>query len=190
MSKLEKFNQTLTEFNQEVEQLKGVSKAYKKLEQLVATYNKIIETFDVNSKELKEIGTLQKIEQEKIIKSLLEHKDIHKQNKIEIAKLIEEKIEQVKKENKEFYKEFESTVKIKLNDNKSEIKHLIENERSLIKQIFEIELSKNTTNLNQKIEGQTLLLSKNQKIIKILVVVLASINIVLCFLSVYKLWIV
>ena len=83
--------------------------------------------------------------------------------------MLEEKTDQIRKENKEFYKDFESTIKSKLDDNKSQIKQLIEYERNQIKQIFEIEFAKNTKELQQTIETetnkQTLRLLDNQKII-------------------------
>ena len=46
------------------------------------------------------------------------------QNKTELAKLVEEKTDQIRKENKDFYKELESTIKIKLDENKSQIKQI------------------------------------------------------------------
>ncbi|CAB1276188.1 protein of unknown function [Candidatus Nitrosacidococcus tergens] len=42
MSSSQKSNQTLESFNQEVEQLKYASSAYKKLQQLTEIYNDII----------------------------------------------------------------------------------------------------------------------------------------------------
>jgi ABC-type transporter Mla subunit MlaD len=70
MSNLQKFNQTLEDFNQEVEQLKDVSGAFKKLQKLTETYNSIIKQFEENSKTLDKINELQKAQQEKVAKSL------------------------------------------------------------------------------------------------------------------------
>ena len=47
------------------------------------------------------------------------------------------KTDQISKENKEFYKDLAGTIKIQLDDNKSQIKQLIENERNQIKQQVE-----------------------------------------------------
>ena len=192
MSNLQKFNETLEDFNQEVGNLKEVSGAYKKLQQLTETYNVISTQFDENSKTLDKINELQKAQQEKVAKSLAEIETANKQNKTELSKLVEEKTDQIRKENKDFYKDLESTIKIKLDDNKSEIKKLIENERNQIKQIFEIEFAKNTKELRQVIETetnkQTQLLSENQKTIKISVWVIGGLTLVMSILAVIKLW--
>ncbi|AZZ59505.1 hypothetical protein [Riemerella anatipestifer] len=192
MSNLQKFNQTLESFNQEVEQLKDVSAAYKKLQQLIETYNQIIKTFEENSNTLDKINEFQKVQQEKVVKSLAEIETANKQNKTELAKLIEGKTDIIRKENKDFYKDLESTIKIKLDDNKSEIKKLIENERNQIKQIFEIEFMKNTKELRQVIENetnkQTQLLADNQKTIKISIWVIGGLTLIMSLLALIKLW--
>lgn len=193
MSNLQKFNQTLEDFSQEVEQLKGVSDAYKKLQFLTETYNDITKRFEESRKTLGEINELHKVQQGKITKSLVELDNINKQGKVEVTKLVEEKTDQIRKENREFYKDLESTIKIKLDENKSEIKQLIENERNQIKQIFEIEFAKNTNELKQVIETevskQTQLLANNQKIIKALLWFFGGLAVILSALAVYKLWI-
>jgi len=181
MSNLQKFNQTLEDFNQEVEQLKDVSGAFKKLQQLTETYNAIIKQFEENSKTLNTINELQKAQQEKVAKSLAEIEIASKRNKTELAKLIEEKTDQIRKENKDFYKDLESTIKIKLDDNKSEIKNLIENERNQIKQIFEIEFAKNTKELKQVIEAEN-------KTIKVSIWVIGGLTLILSLLAVIKIW--
>jgi hypothetical protein len=191
MSNLQKFNQTLEDFNQEVEQLKYVSGAFKKLQQLTETYNFIIKKFEENSITLDKINELQKAQLEKVSISLAEIEIANKQNKYELAKLIEDKTDQIRKENKDFYKDLESTIKIKLDDNKSEIKKLIENERNQIKQIFEIEFAKNTKELRQVIETeankQTMLLLDHQKVIKISIWVIGGLTLILSAMVLFKL---
>lgn len=193
MSNLQKFDQTLEDLNQEVEQLKGVSSAFKKLHQLIETYNTIIRQFEENSKTLYNINELQKAQQEKIVKSLVEIENFNSQSKTELVKLLEEKTDQIRKENKDFYKDLESTIKIKLDDNKAEIKNLIENERNQIKQIFEIEFAKNTKELMQVFEKESergrRLLDESQKIIKTSVWVIGGLTLILSLLTVIKLWI-
>ena len=181
MSNLQKFNKTLEDFNQEVEQLKDVSGAFKKLQQLTETYNAIIKQFEENSKTLDKINEQQKAQQEKVAKSLAEIENANKQNKTELAKLVEEKTDQIRKENKDFYKDLESTIKIKLDDNKLEIKNLIESERNQIKQIFEIEFAKNTQELKREIESAN-------KIVKILIWIFGGLGLILSVLAVFKLW--
>ncbi len=192
MSNLQKFNQTLEDFNQEVEQLKDVSDAFKKLHQLSETYNTIIKQFDENSKQLGKISELQKDQQENVVRSLAEIGTANKQNKTELAKLLDEKSDQIRKENKEFYRDLESTIKIRLADHKSEIKNLIENERNHLKQIFEIEIAKNSRELRQVIESetkkQTQLLAENQKTIKISIWLISGLTLILSILVVFKLW--
>ena len=192
MSNLQKFNTTLEDFDKEVRKLKAVSDAYQKLEGLTVAYNDISKQFDLNSKALDKINELQKAQQEKVTKSLNDLENSNQQNKSELSKLLEEKTDQIRKENKEFYKDIESTIKSKLDDNKSQIKQLIENERTQIKQIFEIEFAKNTKELRQVIEAetnkQTQLLLENQKAIKISLWVIGGLTLILSALAVFKLW--
>ncbi len=192
MSNLQKFNQTLEDFNQEVEQLKEVSGAYKRLQLLIEKYNEIIRQFEENSKKLDVINEYQKAQQDKLSKSLIEIENINKQNKTDLSKLIEEKTDQIRKENKDFYKDLESIIKIKLEESRSQIKQLIENERNQIKQIFEIEFAKNTKELRQVFETatnkQTELLIASQKSIKIYIWIIGGVTLVLTALAVLKLW--
>jgi hypothetical protein len=179
MSNLQKFNATLEDFDKEVGKLKAVSEAYQKLQSLTLTYDEITKQFKNNSKVLEDINDKLRAEQVRIQDSLGE-----------LLKLIEEKTDKIRKENKEFYQELENTVKIKLSDNKSEIKQLIENERTQIKQIFEIEFAKNSKELRQVIENridkQTQILLKDQKGTKIALWILGSITIIISGLILLK----
>ncbi len=172
MSNLQKFNTTLEDFDKEVGKLKAVSEAYQKLQRLTVTYDKIIKQIEQSSNTLKNLNEFQKAH------LLRAEKKIN-----ELSNLIEIKIEQIRKENKDFYKDLEGTIRIKLDDNKSEIKHLIENERARIKEIFEIEFAKNTKELRQIIESetnkQTQLIIRNQKGIKISLFVLGGLTVLL-----------
>ncbi len=129
---------------------------------------------------------------EKVSRSFAEIEIANKQTKYELAKIIEDKTDQIRKENKDFYKDLESTIKIKLDDNKSEIKKLIDNERGQIKQIFEIEFAKNTKELRQVIETeaikQTMLFLDNQKVIKISIWILGGLTLILSAMALLKLW--
>jgi hypothetical protein len=60
MSNLAKFDNTLQDFNLEVNKLKEVSVAYQKLNALSVVYDNVTKQFNENSNELKEIGTLLK----------------------------------------------------------------------------------------------------------------------------------
>jgi hypothetical protein len=186
MSNLQKFNNTIEEFDKELIKLKDTSEAYQKLQGLVTSYAKINEQFIKNSKSLEEFAAHQQQKQEELSKSLVSLQDenktgneeIKKQNEsfeknfsLLIQKLQEENkinkeevkkqnesfeknitslVEKLRKENKDFYLDLEKTVKIKLDENKSEIKQLIESERYKIKEIFETELSKKTDEILSK----------------------------------------
>ena len=77
--------------------------------------------------------------------------DLHTENKIvfetlknnqeSFEKAVSNLIDRFRQENKSFYFDLEKTVKIKLDENRSEIKKLIEDERQQIKEIFVTELS-------------------------------------------------
>ncbi len=181
MSNSQKFDTTLKEFDKEVGKLKAVSEVYQTLQSLGTQYVEIRAEFKNSSESLGIISEQLTKEQKKLFSSV--------EN---ISTLIEEKMEQISNENKDFYKEFESTVKIKLDDNKSEIKHLIEGERDQIRQIFELELSKNFRELSQTIEKgsekQTQILLEHQNNIIIVIVVLGIISLILGGLTVYQLW--
>jgi hypothetical protein len=155
MSNLQKFNSTLEDFDKEVGKLKAVSDAYQKLQGLTIVYDEISKQFHQNSEALDEINELQKAQQAKVAQSLVNIENANRQNKGELLKLLEERTDQIRKENKDFYKELESTVKIKLDDNKLQIKQFIETERARIKEIFESELFKSTKELRQTIEAET-----------------------------------
>lgn len=193
MSNLQKFNKTLEDFNQEVEQLKDVSGAYKKLQYLLNSYDKVIQKFEENHKSLHVINNSLESQREKVFDSLDKIISLNKENKTDLENSLEKKGDLIRKENKEFYKELESTIKIKLDENKSQIKQLIENERGQIKDIFKIEFAKNKKDIIETIEKgldkQTLLLVKNQKMIKIAIWVFGSLNLILSGLVIFKLFI-
>lgn len=174
MSNLQQFKTTLEDFDMEVGKLKAVSAAFQKLEELVISYDKIGQQFDQNSKELENIN-----------------KNIEKSINA-ISDLVDKKTDQISKDNKDFYKDLAGTIKIQLDDNKSQIKQLIETERNQIKQIFEIEFAKNTRELRQVIETetnkQTLLLLDSQKGLKTSLWIIGGLTIILSTLAVFKLW--
>lgn len=172
MSNLQKFNITLEDFGKEVGKLKAASEVYQKLQSLTLSYDKITQQFDQNSKTLESIN-------EGIEKSISE-----------IFNLVDKKTDQISKENKEFYKDLAGTIKIQLDDNKSQIRQIIENERNQIKQIFEIEFAKNTKELKQVIEietnKQTQILANNQQSIKILIYIFGGLTLLISGLIAYK----
>lgn len=191
MSNLEKFNQTLEEFNHEVGQLRDVSGAYKKLQHLVDSYNEIILKFEESSESLEKIILLHKEFQESLGRSLKEIEEQNRHGIAELSKLVENKTDIIRKENKEFYKELDSSIRIKLDENKLQIKQLIESERNQIKQIFELEFAKNFRELRESFETEITshvqILTRNQKAIKILIVLFGAISLALFSVIMYKL---
>ena len=160
MSKLEKFNSTLEDFDKEVEKLEEFSSVFDKLKGLIVAYREISNQFEENSKSLINVTDI-----------INAHFDgIRLENKA-LEKNIIVLLEKLQKESKDFYKDLDSSMRIKLDENKSQIKQLIENERNQIKQIFEIEFAKNTKDLSLVIENetkkQTQVLLNNQKTLKI-----------------------
>jgi CHASE3 domain sensor protein len=108
-----------------------------------------------------------------------------------MGRVIEEKLEILRKDNKSFYKDLESTIKIKLDDNKSQIRQMIESERKWIKDIFELEFAKNTQELKKTIiqenKEQTALLVKNEIAIKYSIWVIGTAILLLILASTFHL---
>jgi ABC-type transporter Mla subunit MlaD len=192
MSNLQKFNTTIEDFDKEVVKLKAAASAYQKLQTLTDEYEEISKQLDQNSEALSQIVEQLEAQQQNVNKSLVEIETNNKKHRTEISDLVIEKTDLIRKDNKEFYKELESTIKIKLDDNKSQIKQLIESERARIKDIFELEFAKNTKELRQVIEDeineQTQLILANQNVIKLSVWVLSGLASILGALTIYKLW--
>ena len=122
------------------------------MQKLVKIYNDVTQFLENNIKLLRETYDVQIKQNEKVEKSLTELENIILQKFGEFTDAIDDKTDKIRKENKEFYKDLESTIRIKLEEHKSEIKQLIESERNQIKDIFEIELSKKTLELKGFVE--------------------------------------
>lgn len=165
MNNLQRFNQTLENLDLEVEKLQNTSEIFSKFQDIVAEYKLINQKIEENNKILQEIN--------------ISHKNI--------STNIDEKIEKIISKNKTFYQDFESTLRIKLDETKSEVKHLIENERLLIMRIVETELSKVEQNLNKEIiKNSNVIIAKNETNKNILLGVLIIIVALLGFFL-YKL---
>jgi len=192
MSTLQKFNATMDDLSQEVENLKEVAGAYKKVQQLTDTYALIITQFETATGALEKAHERQKDLEDKINNSLAEIEHSNQSSKLELLKLTEAKADQIRKENKEFYKELESTIRIKLSENKSEIKELIERERQQTRQIFGLEFAKNSRELKTAIETaaavQTEVLTASQQRIKMIVWIIGGLNCLLLLALLYKVW--
>lgn len=165
MNNLQRFNQTLENLDLEVEKLQNTSEIFSKFQDIVAEYKLINQKIEENNKILQEIN--------------ISHKNI--------STNIDEKIEKIISKNKTFYQDFESTLRIKLDETKSEVKHLIENERLLIMRIVETELSKVEQNLNKEIiKNSNVIIAKNETNKNILFGILIIVIVLLGFFL-YKL---
>lgn len=165
MNNLQRFNQTLENLDLEVEKLQNTSEIFSKFQDIVAEYKLINQKIEENNKILQEIN--------------ISHKNI--------STNIDEKIEKIISKNKTFYQDFESTLRIKLDETKSEVKHLIENERLLIMRIVETELSKVEQNLNKEIiKNSNDIIAKNETNKNILFGILIIVIVLLGFFL-YKL---
>lgn len=182
-SKLQQFEATLTELEEQAGLLKKTSRAFAKLEELVVDYEQITKSLGESKAVLLEISSEQE-ERHTAIQSLLGEikfnnsedykkivKAINNQNeqiKKDVSSLsinldsevkrigvsITESIDKLRSENKSFYLDFEKTLKIKLGENKSEIQRLIEHERTQIKSIIELEINKQTKDITSN-QGKT-----------------------------------
>jgi len=179
-NKLEKFDNTLNNLEEEVESLKGTAAAFKRLQRLTLTYEQIKSKFDKNSKLLEDQISRQLLNDGEIQKSLgllmsendSNYKDLQETHD-KVGKGIESSIsklekslnislDSLRKENKQFYLDFEKVVRIKLDENKSEIRQLIENERLKIKEMV-VSAAKEQTNLLMEKQKKTnnLVVSQN-----------------------------
>lgn len=158
-SKLERFNNTINDLEGELTKLRSTSQAYLKLQELSSSYKLIIDQFDQNSLALEGLVKRQTSKNEEVKQTLNtitnDNNKNYQQLKIlnnEVGKNLNASLEGLRKENRQFYLDFEKVVRIKLDEHKSEIKQLIENERLRIKEI-----------IDGKIDKQTDLLIQNQK---------------------------
>jgi predicted transcriptional regulator len=192
MSNLQKFEKTISDFESEVDRLKSAASAYQKLEALHSSFNEVIHQFDKNSKLLENINKQQEVLHENIEKRIDDIFQANEEHRLSLIKLFDSKTEQIRKENKDFYRDLEETIRIRLDENKAQIKHLIEDERTKIKEIFEAGLQKQTGELKSLIDNrfneQTNLLYKGQKTIKIMAGTIGGITVLSCIAILIKLF--
>lgn len=111
MSNLKKFEETLESLDLEVNRLKAVSRAYGKLENLINSNEKILIKFKENHIEFIKIRGEQSKQLEEIKANFkIIDKTIHHAGQ-DLDSTILEKSDLIRKENKEFYRDLESTLK-------------------------------------------------------------------------------
>ncbi len=213
MSKLQEFEKTIQNLDNETQNLKEIANAYKKVNDLFSKYEKVGEKVTENNRFLSEITLSQKEEQERVAKflenSIEERKDFQSQflgqiekqtetiatslstvdeqvrtHQKELSQNINTSIENLSETNKKHQKDLDDNLRIKLENHKSEIKQLIESERNQIKQIFEIEFSKAVKELSEKIVSENKINIEKQNTNRNILIAL-SILIILSVISLY-----
>ncbi len=172
MTKLEEFNSILSEMGTEVSNLKSLNEVYSKIDKLAKDYETATLALKANSGKLEAISKEHQTFQQGIQKTLSSVESQYQKNKQDLATLFAEKmadfqsetqiqvkgfeknltghVEELSKNNKQFYKDFEDTLRIKLGENKSEVKQLVEAELNKIKENFATELEKRTNSIIKK----------------------------------------
>lgn len=156
-SKLQRFNSTVNNFEQEVDRLKAATKAYQKLEELSTTYRLILDQFEENSKNIKTLAEEHENRHQAVVNSITQMRTANEahQNKVTQAisegqRAISDSIDAQVRANRQFYTDFERVVRIKLDENKSEIRRLIEQDRAQMKQYFDDKLDQYSASVTKQ----------------------------------------
>lgn len=196
MSKLEQFDKLIDSFEQELEKLQSTTAVYQKIQDMYVQNKEIIAIFKENAIYLKEISEKEYQQQEKVSEFLLELKgqqekiaiqqqkdydtiqhlleklsEQDKAHKYELSKTLDTNFETISRSNENFYRNVGDTLRIRLEDYKSEIKRMIEGERVQIREMIEKENQKSL---------------KEQKNIKILLYCLLGLVLLLFVFSILK----
>ena len=196
MSKLEQFDKLIDSFEQELEKLQSTTAVYQKIQDMYVQNKEILAIFKENAIYLKEISEKEYQQQEKVSEFLLELKgqqekiaiqqqkdydtiqhlleklsEQDKAHKYELSKTLDTNFETISRSNKDFYRDVGDTLRIRLEDYKSEIKRMIEGERVQIREMIEKENQKSL---------------KEQKNIKILLYCLLGLVLLLFVFSILK----
>jgi hypothetical protein len=196
MNKSEQFSKIIDKFEEELINLQSALFTYQKIEDLSSQSRRIIEVFKENVIYLKEISKKEEQQQEQVSNFLLElekkqesiaqkqqkaydniqllFSQISEQDKVhkyELSKTLDTNFEIISRSNKDFYRNVGDTLRIKLEDYKSEIKRMIEGERVQIREMIEKENQKSL---------------KEQNKIKILLYCLLGLVLLLFVFSIFK----
>lgn len=196
MSKLEQFDKLIDSFEQELEKLQSTTAVYQKIQDILVQNKGIIDVFKENVIYLKEISKKEEQQQEQVSNFLLELEkkqesiaqkqqkaydniqllfsqisEQDKAHKYELSKTLDTNFETISRSNKDFYRDVGDTLRIRLEDYKSEIKRMIEGERVQIREMIEKENQKSL---------------KEQKNIKILLYCLLGLVLLLFVFSILK----
>lgn len=154
MSSLQKFNNTLEEFDKEVSKLKSIGEVFQEVRALAKNYEIIVESIKKSNSALEDVLKQHQEFQFEIKKIVLDIEKQYNSSRTDIINLLNSSIEEIKahqkkfekslmeevelirKENKQFYRDLEETLRIKLSEHKSEIKQFVEKEVSDLKRVL------------------------------------------------------
>ena len=196
MNKSEQFSEIIEKFEEELINLQSALFTYHKIEDLSFQSKRIIEVFEENVIYLKEISKKEEEQQQQVSNFLLELEkkqesiaqkqqkaydniqllfsqisEQDKAHKYELSKTLDTNFETISRSNKEFYRDVGDSLRIRLEDYKSEIKRMIEGERVQIREMIEKENQKSL---------------REQKNIKILLYCLLGLVLLLFVFSILK----
>ena len=156
MSKLDEFNASISTLQQEVENLQAIENAYKQLAKLVQDYDTVIQNLNTATHDMTTTkGELVKqsssvseklIEQKRVLETATTEQRKELETKLKnLQTLVEEKqnelqtqlnenADEISSANKKFYTEFAESVKVRLDNNKLEIKQLIDQDANSTRQ--------------------------------------------------------
>lgn len=162
MSRLEKFDGTLEELEQELVKLRSSSTAFQKVQDLsgyltesIKRLNQVVEQHNNLQKEIDD-----------------RFKAINDQN--------EENFSKLQRENKNFYNDLENTLRIKLEEHRSEIQRSIEASEKTTKTVIEDSLAKINKDLGDKTRKVfvSVLVFSIMQVILLIVVLLAATGVI------------
>lgn len=196
MNKSEQFSEIIEKFEEELINLQSALFTYHKIEDLSFQSKRIIEVFEENVIYLKEISKKEEEQQQQVSNFLLELEkkqesiaqkqqkaydniqllfsqisEQDKAHKYELSKTLDTNFETISRSNKDFYRDVGDSLRIRLEDYKSEIKRMIEGERVQIREMIEKENQKSL---------------REQKNIKILLYCLLGLVLLLFVFSILK----
>jgi len=203
MSRLDEFNESISSLQREVENLQAIEQAYKQLAKLVQDYDIVLANLNTATEDMTSTkGELVKqttsvseklIEQKKVLETATneQRKELEaklkniqalveeKQN--ELQTLLNVKTDDISEANKRFYNDFANTVQTRLDNNKMEIKQLIDQDSMSARQQMndlKHEIKEHTANISLQLATQ----KKVSRAFGIVVTILLMTLIVLTFL--------
>lgn len=205
MSKLDEFNESITSLQQEIENLQAIEQAYKQLAKLVEDYDKVLANLNSATRDMTTTkGELQK-QSSDVSEKLTEQKNVletataeqrkeleiklrniqslveQKQN--ELQEIVSNNADEISSANKKFYNEFAEAVKIRLDDNKLEIKQLIhQDSQGTLQQIADLKTQ--NQEMQSSLQQQLFIQKKISLAFGIVITILVLASIVMSFIIV------